>query len=73
MVQRSVWLLKVLLLMIVRTDSWTVEQYTEQMLFANKKHEVQIVNNHKIVVNRGDDKRPVQADGIAKVARENFA
>ena len=43
------------------------------MLFANKKHEVQIVNNHKIAVNRGDDKRPVQADGIAVVARANFA
>ena len=31
--------------------------YREQMLFENKKHEVDTVNKHKIALNRDDDKR----------------
>ena len=43
--------------------------YMEQMLFENKKHEVYTVNKHKIALNREDDKRLVQADGITTLAR----
>ena len=43
--------------------------YREQMLFENKKHEVYTVNKHKITLNRDDDKRVVQADGITTLAR----
>ena len=47
--------------------------YREQMLFENKKHEVYTVNKHKIALNRDDDKRLVQADGIATLARAYVA
>ena len=43
--------------------------YREQMLFENKKHEVYMVNKHKIALKRDDDNRPVQADGITTLAR----
>ena len=43
--------------------------YREQMLFENKKHEVYTVNKHKIALDRDDDKRLVQADGITTLAR----
>ena len=39
------------------------------MLFENKKHEVYTVNKHKIALNRDDDKRIVQVDGITTLAR----
>ena len=39
--------------------------YREQMLFENKKHDVYTVNKHNITLNRDDDKRIVQAVGIA--------
>ena len=39
------------------------------MLFENKRHEVYTVNKHKIALNRDDDKRLVQADGITTLAR----
>ena len=42
--------------------------YREQMLFENKKHEVYTVNKHQIALNRDDDKRIVQADGIITLA-----
>ena len=35
--------------------------HKEQMLFENNKHEVYMVNRHKIDVNRDDDKKHVQA------------
>ena len=41
----------------------------EQMLFENKKHEVYTVNKHKIALNRDDEKRFVQADGITTLVR----
>ena len=41
----------------------------EQMLFENKKPEVYTVNKHKIALNRDDDKRVVQANGITTLAR----
>ena len=47
--------------------------YREQMLFENKKHEVYTVNKHKVVLNRDDDKRLVQADGITTLARRYVA
>ena len=47
--------------------------YREQMLFENKKHEVHTVNKQKIALNRDDDNRLVQADGIATVARGHVA
>ena len=43
--------------------------YREQILFENKNHEVYTVNKHKIDLNRDDDKRILQADGIATIAR----
>ena len=47
--------------------------YREQILFENKKHEVYTVNKHKIALNREDDKRVVQADGITTLARGYIA
>ena len=38
------------------------------MLFEDKKHEVYTVNKHKIALNRDDDRRLVQADGITTFA-----
>ena len=43
--------------------------YRSQMLFENKKHGVYTVNKYKIALNRDDDKRVVQADGITTLAR----
>ena len=43
------------------------------MLFENKKHEVYTVKNHKIALNRDDDKRIVQADRITTLARGHVA
>ena len=43
--------------------------YREQTLLENKKHEVYAVNKHKIALNRGDDKRIIQAHGITALAR----
>ena len=43
--------------------------YRGQMLFKNKKHEVCMVNKYKIALNRDDDKRIVQSDGITTLAR----
>ena len=43
--------------------------YREQILFENKKHEVYMVNKHKIALNSDDGKRIVQADGITTLAR----
>ena len=43
--------------------------YREQMLFENKKHEVYKGNKHKTALNRDDDKRFVQTDGITTLAR----
>ena len=38
-------------------------------MFENKRHEVYTVNKHKITLNRDDDKRIMQADGITILAR----
>ena len=43
--------------------------YREQSLFENKKHEEYTVNKYKIALNRDDDKRVVQVDGITTLAR----
>ena len=43
------------------------------MLFENKGHEVYAVNKYKIALNRDDDKRLVQADGITTLARRYVA
>ena len=43
--------------------------YREKMLFENKKHELYTVNKHKIALDRDNDKRLVQADGITTLAR----
>ena len=47
--------------------------YRGQILFENKKNEVYTVNKNKIALNRDDDKRPVQADGMATLTREYVA
>ena len=39
------------------------------MLFQNKKHKVYTVNEHKIALNRDDDKKLVQTDEIKTLAR----
>ena len=43
--------------------------YREQMLFENKNHEVYTVNKHKIALNRDNNKRVLQVDGITTLAR----
>ena len=43
--------------------------YREQMFFEYKKHEVYTVNKYKVALNRDEDKRVVQADGITTLAR----
>ena len=43
--------------------------YREQVLFENKKHKVYTVNQCKIALNRDDEKKTVQADGITTLAR----
>ena len=43
--------------------------YREQMLFENRKHEIHTVNKNKIALNRDDDKRIIQADGMSTLAR----
>ena len=43
--------------------------YREQTLFENKRHEVYSVNKYRIALNRDDNKRTVQADGIITLAR----
>ena len=43
--------------------------YREQMLFQNKKHKVHTVDKHKIALNRDNDKKLVQTDGITTLAR----
>ena len=49
-----------------------VKQY-KQMLFENKKREVHTVNKHKIALNRDDDNRLVQANGITTLVRGYLA
>ena len=39
------------------------------MWFENKKQELYTVNKHKVALNRDDDKRFVQADGVTTFAR----
>ena len=39
------------------------------MLFEHKNHEVYTVNKCKIALNRDDDKRIIQEDGITTLAR----
>ena len=43
--------------------------YREQVLFEHKNHEVYTVNKCKIALNRDDDKRIIQEDGITTLAR----
>ena len=47
--------------------------YREKILFDNKNHEVYMANKHKIALNRDDDNRVVQADGITRLARGYLA
>ena len=47
--------------------------YREQMLIENKKHKMYTVNKHKITLNRDDDKRLVEANGITILARGHVA
>ena len=49
-----------------------VKQY-KQMLFENKKREVYTVNKHKIALNRDDDNRLVQTNGITTLVRGYLA
>ena len=44
-----------------------------ETLFENKKHGVYTVNKYKIALNRDDDKRIVQADGITTLGRGSVA
>ena len=43
--------------------------YREQVLFEHKKHDVYTVNKCKISLNRDDDKRLIQEDGVNTLAR----
>ena len=42
--------------------------FGEEMLFENKKRKVYAVNKHKEALNKDNDKRYVQADGITTLA-----
>ena len=52
--------------MTIRHACLMMKQYTSNI--QNKKHEVHTVNKDKIALNRDDDKRLVQADGITTLA-----
>ena len=69
---KNVWSLKALRLMIIRPACLMVKQY-KQMLFENKKREVYTVNKHKIALNRDNDNRLVQANGITTLVRGYLA
>ena len=43
------------------------------MLFDNKKHEVYTLSKLKIALNRDNDKRRVQADGVTNLASGYWA
>ena len=47
--------------------------YKGQILIENKKHKVYTVNKYKIALNRDNDKRLVQANGITTLARRYVA
>ena len=44
----------------------------EKMLFQSEKREVYIITKHKIALNRGGDKKSMQADDITTSAREDL-
>ena len=56
--------------MTTRLVCLMVKRYTGRKccLRMNKKHDVNMVNKYKITLNRDDDKRIVQADGITTLA-----
>ena len=43
--------------------------HREPMLSKNKKHKVYAVNKHKVSLNRDNDKRYMQANGVTTLAR----
>ena len=43
--------------------------YRSQLMFRNRKHEVYVVKVNKVALNRDDDKRVVQKDGVSTLAR----
>ena len=43
--------------------------YREQMLFENKKHQVYTVKKQTVALNKDDNKRIVQSNGITALAR----
>ena len=43
--------------------------YKKEMLFEPKKHKIFTVNKYKIALNRDDDKRLVQKDGVTTLAK----
>ena len=47
--------------------------YRDQMLSVNKKLEMDTVNKHKTALNRDYDKRSVQVNGIAALAKKYLA
>ena len=56
--------------MTIRPVCLMVKRYTgRKCWFENKKHELYTVNKHKIALDRDNDKRLVQADGITTLAR----
>ena len=60
----------------VVTESHTFEGesiYREKMLFENEKHELNTGNKHKIALNRDNDKRHVEANGITVLTRGYLA
>ena len=64
------WFLKTLCLITTRPVLFDVKTvYRKQMLFENKKHEVYMVNKHKIALNRDNGKRLVQGDEITTLSR----
>ena len=72
--KKGVWFLKALRLMTTRPACLMVKRYIEsKCIRKNKKHEVYTVIMYKIALNRGNDKRLVQANGITTLARRHVA
>ena len=72
--KKGVWFLKALRLMTESPACLMVKRYIEsKCIRKNKKHQVYTVIMYKIALNRGNDKRLVQANGITTLARRHVA
>ena len=47
--------------------------YRRQLMFRNRKHEVHTVEVNKVALNRDDDKRVVQKDGVSTLGLGHYS